>query len=111
MYEFEKNLSLGIASGGVYLKTDNKLIREKSQFDHPWGASKIYRKKCFKDINGWKPIPGWDLADLLSAQMNGWNTRCFDEYKIYHYRGTGWLFLSAAYITVLSAARLIFKRG
>ncbi|OQX72518.1 MAG: hypothetical protein B6D61_13585, partial [Bacteroidetes bacterium 4484_249] len=87
--EFSQNPQLGIASGAIYLVNGGKEIKEKSQADHPWGASKIYRKKCFKDINGWKPIPGWDLADLLSAQMNGWNTRCFDEYKIYHYRGTG----------------------
>lgn len=89
LYKFENNPSLGIASGGVYLKTENKLIREKSQFDHPWGASKIYRKACFNDIGGLKPIPGWDLADLLSAQMKGWETRCFDEYKIIHYRMSG----------------------
>jgi poly-beta-1,6-N-acetyl-D-glucosamine synthase len=87
--EFDKNPELGIASGAIYLVEDNIVRKEKSQSDHPWGASKIYRKKCFQDIGGWKAIPGWDLADLLSAQMKGWVTRCFDEYKIFHYRGTG----------------------
>ena len=87
--EFNKNPKLGIASGAIYLVDGNKEIKEKSQHDHPWGASKVYRKKCFHDINGWKAIPGWDLADLLGAQMKGWETRCFDEYKILHYRGTG----------------------
>ncbi len=87
--EFNNNPKLGIASGAVYFVDEKKEIKEKSQSDHPWGASKIYRRKCFEDINGWKPIPGWDLADLLSAQMKGWETRCFDQYKIYHYRKTG----------------------
>lgn len=89
--EFEKNPKLGIASGAIYLvdKEDGNETKEKSQPDHPWGASKIYRRKCFDQISGWKPIPGWDLADLLSAQMNNWETRCFDEYKIFHYRLTG----------------------
>ncbi|MEZ5194854.1 MAG: hypothetical protein R2764_00165 [Bacteroidales bacterium] len=87
--EFIKNPKLGIASGAIYLVEGNKELKEKSQSDHPWGASKIYRKECFNDIGGWKPIPGWDLADLLGAQMKGWETRCFDEYKILHYRGTG----------------------
>lgn len=86
---FEENPKLGIASGAIYFKKDHLEIKENSQDDHPWGASKIYRKACFNDINGWKPIPGWDLADLLSAQMKGWETRCFDEFKIYHFRGTG----------------------
>lgn len=87
--EFKRNTKLGIASGAVYFVDDNKEVKEKSQSDHPWGASKIYRRHCFEDIQGWKPIPGWDLADLLSAQMNGWETRCFDNYKILHYRKTG----------------------
>ncbi len=87
--EFYKNPRLGIASGGIFLVEGSKTKQEKSQADHPWGASKVYRRKCFEEINGWKPIPGWDLADLLSAQMNNWETRCFNEYKILHYRGTG----------------------
>jgi glycosyltransferase involved in cell wall biosynthesis len=87
--EFEKNPKLGIASGAIYLIDEIKEVKEKSQPDHPWGASKIYRKKCFEEINGWKAIPGWDLADLLSAQMKGWETRCFDEYKILHHRESG----------------------
>lgn len=87
--EFYKNPRLGIASGGIFLVEGSKTKQEKSQADHPWGASKVYRRKCFEEINGWKPIPGWDLADLLSAQMKNWETRCFNEYRILHYRGTG----------------------
>jgi glycosyltransferase involved in cell wall biosynthesis len=87
--EFDKNPKLGIASGAIYLIDGDKETKEKSQHDHPWGASKIYRKKCLSEINGWKTIPGWDLADLLSAQMKGWETRCFDEYKIFHHRESG----------------------
>jgi len=88
-HEFSDNKNLGIASGAVYLTDGKKETREKSQFDHPWGASKIYRKECFIEINGWKAIPGWDLADILAAQMKGWETRCFDEYKILHHRESG----------------------
>jgi glycosyltransferase involved in cell wall biosynthesis len=87
--EFSANDKLGIASGAIHLIDGNKTIKEKSQYDHPWGASKVYRAACFKDIDGWKPIPGWDLADLLSAQMKGWETRCFDEFKIFHHRESG----------------------
>ncbi len=87
--EFSRNDKLGIASGAVYLTNGKTEVKEKSQFDHPWGASKIYRRQCFNDIKGWKAIPGWDLADLLGAQMNGWETRCFDDFKILHYRESG----------------------
>ena len=86
---FQENPRLGIASGCDYLVEKNSYIREKTQEDHPCGLSKIYRKKCFEDINGLRPIPGWDLVDVLSAQMKGWDTKCFMEYRIIHYRQTG----------------------
>lgn len=87
--EFDRYPKLGIASGSIYFIEGEKELKENSQSDHPWGASKIYRKECFNAIGGWKAIPGWDLADLLSAQMKGWETKCFDEYKIFHFRQTG----------------------
>ncbi|GAB4322964.1 MAG: hypothetical protein Kow00127_15620 [Bacteroidales bacterium] len=86
---FKENPKLGIASGAIYLKEGDTLTPENSQEDHPWGASKVYRRECYQAIGGWKAIPGWDLADLLGAQMNGWETRCFMDLKIYHFRGTG----------------------
>lgn len=89
IHEFEINPKLGIASGLTFIPKNGQMVPEKVQEDHPVGPSKVYRRKCFEDINGLKPIPGWDLADLLSAQMNGWETKCFDDYKIEHYRITG----------------------
>jgi len=87
--EFSQNPKMGIASGAIYFIDGEKITKEIVQHDIPWGASKIYRRECFTEINGWEPIPGWDLADVLSAQMKGWETRSFDEYKILHYRITG----------------------
>lgn len=81
LQKFQENTKLGIASGDI--------PSEKTQDDIPWGPSKIYRRQCFEDIGGIKPIPGWDLADVLSAQMKGWETKCFREYKIVHYRQIG----------------------
>ncbi len=87
--EFDKNPKLGIASGCVYLPINNQLIQEAAQTDHPVGASKVYKRQCWDAIDGLKPIPGWDLADLLSAQMNGWETANFFDLVIVHYRLTG----------------------
>jgi poly-beta-1,6-N-acetyl-D-glucosamine synthase len=84
--EFNNDPKLGIASGCIYNVINGKLIKEKSQEDHPFGASKMYRRECFDSIGGLKRIPGWDLADLLSAQMKGWSTRCFFDMHIAHYK-------------------------
>ena len=87
--EFEKNPSLGIASGCTYKPLNGKLIRETAQPDHPFGASKVYRRECWNEIGGILPVPGWDLADMLQAQMMGWETRCFFELKLAHFRPGG----------------------
>ncbi len=87
--EFFKDPNLGIASGATYIQQGGQLRQEKAQEDHPWGASKVYKRKCYDDIGGIKPIPGWDLADLLSAQMTGYTTRCFFNLVLIHHRPTG----------------------
>ena len=84
--EFDGDPKLGIASGCIYNVINGSLVQEKSQEDHPFGASKMYRRECFEEIGGLKRMPGWDLADLLAAQMNNWKTRCFFEMKIAHYK-------------------------
>lgn len=89
LYEFEINPKLGIASGLTFIPKNGQMVAEKVQDDHPVGPSKVYKRKCFEDIEGLKPIPGWDLADLLSAQMNGWDTKVFEKFRIEHYRITG----------------------
>jgi len=86
---FGKDPKLGIASGCTYLPINGELIKEPTQADHPVGPSKIYKRECWEQINGLKPIPGWDLADLLAAQMNGWKTACFFDLKLTHHRLTG----------------------
>jgi len=87
--EFENNPNLGIASGCTYIYKSGKLVREPTQYDHPVGPSKIYKRECWDEIGGIKSLPGWDLADLLDAQMNGWDTRCYFDRKLIHYRLTG----------------------
>jgi poly-beta-1,6-N-acetyl-D-glucosamine synthase len=87
--KFSSNPKLGIASGCTYLPVNGKLIMEPVQEDHPVGPSKVYKRECWNEFGGMIPVPGWDLADLLAAQMHGWETRCFIELKIIHYRLTG----------------------
>jgi poly-beta-1,6-N-acetyl-D-glucosamine synthase len=87
--EFTNNPKLGIASGCTYLPIDNELVKEPTQADHPVGPSKVYKRECWDAIGGLRPVPGWDLADLLAAQMNNWDTACYFDLVLVHYRLTG----------------------
>jgi len=86
---FDEDRRLGIASGSLIMPVGGSFVMEDTQPDHPIGASKMYRKECFLDIGGLKAIPGWDTADVLTAQMKGWETRRFPDISFVHYRPTG----------------------
>jgi biofilm PGA synthesis N-glycosyltransferase PgaC len=86
---FEKNPKLGMASGVTFLESQGTWVMEPVMEDHPVGPSKVYRRTCFEQIGGLKAVPGWDLADLLAAQMAGWQTMCFRDLMVKHYRPTG----------------------
>jgi len=70
--EFEIDKNLGIASGSLIYKGK----KEKNLIDFfTRGATKVYRKACFIDIDGLYPITGWDTIDLINANFKGWVTR------------------------------------
>lgn len=87
--KFSLNPRLGIASGQTYYVENEKIIWEDAPIDHVRGASKIYRRKCFNDINGFVKSLGWDTIDEVTARMKGWETRSYPEYKIFHHRFIG----------------------
>lgn len=87
--KFQYDQRLGIASG-VYLEKKHKdWIPVKMPEYHAAGASKVVRKKCFEDINGFIPIKGWDTIDEIRAQVKGWKTCHFQELKFYHLKNEG----------------------
>jgi glycosyltransferase involved in cell wall biosynthesis len=89
--KFKHNSHLGIGGGSVRVLKDGDMKLE-AKYDpvfHVRGATKIYSKKCWDDINGIKNIPGWDTIDELKAQMLGWETQTFPDIKIVHHRPTG----------------------
>ncbi len=59
--------------------------------EHVSGACQMFRRQCFEDIGGYKPVKsgGIDLIALLSAQANGWRTRRYDERVCEHHRTVG----------------------
>lgn len=90
LHEFAMDDKLGISSGQTYFfNAKNKLIWEDAPLDHTVGPSKVYRRKCFDDINGLVVSLGWDHVDEVTARMKGWKTRSFPEYKILHHRIMG----------------------
>jgi glycosyltransferase involved in cell wall biosynthesis len=59
--------------------------------DHVSGACQVFRRKCFEDIDGYRPVKngGVDHIALITARMKGWKTRTFTEEMCLHARLMG----------------------
>lgn len=88
-HEFEKNPRLGIASGVWLVPKNHKLILQKPASFHTLGPTKVYRRKCFDEIDGLVPSLGWDTIDDIKARMLGWETKNFSELRVVHWRPMG----------------------
>jgi poly-beta-1,6-N-acetyl-D-glucosamine synthase len=87
--KFHEDEKLGIASG-IYLenRTGSWVPVEMPDY-HAAGASKMVRRQCFEDIQGFPLDPGWDTIDEIRAQVRGWSTRHFAEIPFRHLRSEG----------------------
>ena len=79
---------LGIAGGIVYEKKGAKLVRDKINKAHVRGATKIYRRECYYDIGGIRPVFGWDVVDEMFARASGWNVASLEHIYLVHLRRT-----------------------
>jgi poly-beta-1,6-N-acetyl-D-glucosamine synthase len=88
---FKMDPKLGIG-GGTICTAVNGTLEVESRADpafHVRGATKIYRRECWDQIEGLIRAPGWDTVDEVKANMLDWKTCTFPELKIEHHRGAG----------------------
>jgi len=87
---FEKTPDLGVA-GTPFVEEGFQYNYSFVSIDHVSGACQLFRRKCFEDIGGYKPIKGGgiDWVAVTTARMKGWKTRTFTEKTCLHHRRTG----------------------
>jgi len=86
---FQAEPRLGIGGGALYHRINGQLELEENPQFHVRGATKIYRRACWEDIEGLQTTPGWDTVDEVKANMMGWRTQTFPEIHLLHHRFTG----------------------
>lgn len=86
---FDRNPHLGIGGGSIYHIIGRKQYLEPVPRFHVRGATKIYRKACWKAIGGLWIAPGWDTFDEVKANRLGWTTESFVDLRLIHHRLTG----------------------
>jgi glycosyltransferase involved in cell wall biosynthesis len=100
---YETNPKAGMVSGLVKIKKsifENKLAFDFKDEKHQWkfenlssknhvrGPIKSYRKECFLEMNGLRPVLGWDNIDVMLAKKNGWEILTIKDLWVKHLRPT-----------------------
>ncbi|MBN1866725.1 glycosyltransferase [Candidatus Sumerlaeota bacterium] len=59
--------------------------------EDPFGAFMIFRRACFEEIGGYRPLPsgGEDWLAVRMARFKGWRTRIYDDVFFDHLRPMG----------------------
>jgi len=117
---FKENSKVGLCGGYCVEKKNGKLIKKRTSKDHIRGAIKAYRKQCFEDIGGLKPILGWDGLDEMTAKYLGWEIKQLSiqvvhlretnkEYKpLLHRFHSGMAYYRTGYGVILAMLKTVF---
>ncbi len=102
---YEENPTAGMVSGIVKIKKsvfeknlafdfkDEKnhwIFENISSKNHVRGPIKSYRKQCFEDMNGLRPVLGWDNIDVMLAKKHGWEVITIKDLWVKHLRPTAY---------------------
>jgi poly-beta-1,6-N-acetyl-D-glucosamine synthase len=90
--KFKDTPNLGVA-GTPFVEGTFQYDYRIVNIEHVSGACQLFKRECFEDIGGYKPIKGGgiDWVAVTTARMRGWKTRTFTDKTCTHHRkiGTG----------------------
>ena len=90
LHKFAEDSRLGVA-GTPFVEDGESYDYRFTSVEHVSGACQLFRRKCFEEIGGYKPIKGGgiDWVAVTTARMKGWRTRTFTEMVCHHHRPMG----------------------
>ncbi len=88
--KFADDPQLGVA-GTPFVEGEESYDYRFTSRHHVSGACQLFRRECFEEIGGYRPIQGGgiDWVAVTTARMKGWKTRTFTERVCMHHRPMG----------------------
>lgn len=83
-----ENPKLGLAGGIIQELINGVYVTQTINKNSVAGAIQLFKKQCFDDIGGYKPISvgGIDALAEIMAKFKGWNVRNYEQFKVLHHR-------------------------
>lgn len=90
LQKFAEDPALGVA-GTPFVEDAGSYDYRFTSMEHVSGACQLFRRQCFEEIGGYRPIKGGgiDWVAVTTARMKGWKTQTFTEMVCYHHRPMG----------------------
>lgn len=123
---FTSDSKIGMASGILFIEKEGDWVFENiSNKKKVRGPIKLYRKACFKEIEGLKKSIGWDTVDELIARFHGWEIQTDVSVHVKHLKPTGKVYNPSAkrkqgeafyrmrygfVLTLIASAKLAYKK-
>jgi glycosyltransferase involved in cell wall biosynthesis len=87
---FAERPRLGVA-GTPFREGEARYDFRFSSDEHVSGACQLFRRECLEAVGGYLPLAGGgiDVVAVLTARLNGWETRSFTERSYVHHRPMG----------------------
>ncbi len=85
--KFAENPRLGVA-GAPFREGGQQYDYRFTSIDNVWGGCQLFRRECFEQIGGYTPLKGGgvDLVAVVTARMNGWQSRTYTDRICVHHR-------------------------
>jgi glycosyltransferase involved in cell wall biosynthesis len=86
--KFAEEPRLGVAGAPFREKKSSQYDYRFTSTDNVWGGCQLFRRECFEAIGGYAPLKGGgvDLVAVVTARMNGWQTRTYPDRVCIHHR-------------------------
>lgn len=86
---FDADPALGLASGSCYELEDGRWRQRFGTGANVWGAARVYRTACLREILPLDERMGWDGIDVVKANVRGWRTETLLDLPFRHHRAEG----------------------
>jgi glycosyltransferase involved in cell wall biosynthesis len=84
----KNNKNVGVVSGNIYIKKNNKWIVERKKNKSPRGGARLYNYSILLKSEGFPRTPSPDTISDIKINIKGYKTKLLNNIKAYQHRET-----------------------